>query len=529
MAMTAHRTHGSRRLARALARGIALSLATMPAALAAQLPAQLDGFDDYVRQAMTDWHVPGLSVAIVKHDSIVFARGYGTRTLGQDEPVDEHTVFAIGSATKAFTTVALGILVDEGRLELDDRVIEHLPDFRMYDPWVTREITVRDLVTHRSGLPGGRSNLLWYASGYDRDEIVRRIRYLEPTASFRAEYQYQNLMFLTAGQVVATVAETTWDEFVRTRILEPLGMRRSVTSVLPLSSMENVATPHASIRGEWQPLRYRNVDNVGPAGSINSSALDMAQWVRLHLGEGSVGGRRILSESMTREMRTPQFIVDPRRSGSMNALRRAGAGIHFFTYGLGWQVFDYRGRVVVWHGGNIDGMAAVVAMMPEEELGVVVLTNRNGGTVRDALMMRVFDAYTGGIDRDWSRLLLGREVLAPEPTPEPPSDSVAFALTSGRPPSHPPSAYAGTYEDSLIGTAVLSLNGDSLGIALETGLVGTLTHRDHDVFDVVFDDVGLWATFGALQGAEVVFEADETGAIRSFRIRGLGRFQRISR
>ncbi|NNF27381.1 MAG: serine hydrolase [Gemmatimonadetes bacterium] len=492
-----------------------------PPLLAQPIPVELRNFGPYVEQAMADWDVPGLSVAIVKDDALVFAEGFGTRTLGEDRPVDENTVFAIGSATKGFTTAALAMLVDEGVLEWDRRVIEVLPWFQMQDPWVTREITVRDLVTHRSGLPGGRSNLLWYASRYDRREIVRRIRFLEPTASFRAEYQYQNLMFLTAGLVVEEITGMTWDAFVASRILEPLGMDRSRTSVKPLTQMDNVASPHAEIHGQWRTLPWRNVDNVGPAGSINSTAADMARWVRLHLGGGEFDGTRLLSQGQAIELGTPQFVVDPDRAGSMNALNQVGVGIHFFTYGLAWQVFDYRGRKVMWHGGNIDGMAAVVAMIPEESLGLVILTNRNGGTVRDALMLRIFDAFLGGVERDWSR-----ELLAFEARQRGQSEPRRRPATTG-PTTHTVSALTGWYEDRLLGRAHVVARGDLLEIELETGLTGALTHRDGDVFEVLFDDVGLWATFGALQGAQVRFQTGFGGRVTTLRIEGVGEFGRI--
>ncbi|MDH3224274.1 MAG: beta-lactamase family protein [Gemmatimonadota bacterium] len=492
-----------------------------PALLAQPTPTELQGLGSYVERAMADWAVPGLSVAVVKDDTVVFARGFGTRTLGEDQPVDENTVFAIGSATKAFTTAALGMLVDEGLLEWDRPVIEILPWFQMHDPWVTREITVRDLVTHRSGLPGGRSNLLWYASRFDRREIVRRIRFLEPTASFRSEYQYQNLMFLTAGLVVEEIARMSWASFVASRILEPLGMERSLTSVKPLARMDNVASPHAQIQGEWRTLPWRDVDTAGPAGSINSTAADMAQWIRLHMGDGGIDGTRLISAAQALEMRTPQFVVDPDRAGSMNALNQVGAGIHFFTYGLGWQLFDYRGKKVMWHGGNIDGMAAVVAMIPEVGLGLVILTNRNGGTVRDALMLRIFDAFLGGVDRDWSR-----ELLAFEQRQRREQEPDGGTRETG-PRTHALTALTGWYEDRLLGRAHVVERGEGLGIELETGLAGTLTHRYGDVFDVIFDDIGLWATFPSLQGAEARFETGFGGGVTLLRIEGLGEFGRL--
>ena len=230
---------------------------------------------------MEAWGVPGLALAVVSDGEIVHARGYGVRDVTTGVPVDEHTLFAVGSTSKAFTAAALGLLVDEGRLSWDDRVIDHLPWFEMYDPYATRELTVRDLLTHRSGL--ARGDAVWSKWPHDRHEIVRRIRYLEPTRSFRGAWQYQNLMFLTAGEVVAAVSGQTWDDFVDQRIFTPLGMDRSVTSIRALGRFENVATPHIHIDGAATPVVHKNIDNVGPAGSIYSSAWQMASWLGLHM------------------------------------------------------------------------------------------------------------------------------------------------------------------------------------------------------------------------------------------------------
>ena len=285
---------------RILALVIAAAATIAPATLTAQAAQQASAgsarpmavdprtIDAYVEAAMRAWEVPGVAIAVVRNDSIVLARGYGVRELGKSDRVTPNSLFAVGSTSKAFTAAALGILVDERKLSWEDPVTKHLPRFQLYDPYVTRELTIRDLLTHRSGLP--RGDRLWHASGYDRAEVLRRVRFLPPSWSFRSAYGYQNIMFLAAGEVVTAVTGKSWDDFVRERIFVPLGMSRSVTSTRPLATMSDVATPHQSIDGTVRPVSWLNIDNVGPAGSINSSALEMAAWLRLQLGQGTCCG-----------------------------------------------------------------------------------------------------------------------------------------------------------------------------------------------------------------------------------------------
>src|SRR3712207_1959606 len=226
------------------------------------------GYDAYVTTALATWKVPGVAIAIVRNDSIIYAKGYGLRELGKADPVNERTLFAIGSASKAFTSAAIAMLVDEGKVRWDDPATRYLPNFQMHDPYVTRELSLRDLLSHRSGL--ARGDLLWYGSDLDRDEILRRVRFLQPSWSFRSTFGYQNLMYLAAGQVVARVANTTWDDFITRRIFQPLGMTASNTTVRALAGQPNVATPHAEIDDTVRTVAWRNIDNIAPAGSINS-------------------------------------------------------------------------------------------------------------------------------------------------------------------------------------------------------------------------------------------------------------------
>jgi CubicO group peptidase (beta-lactamase class C family) len=339
---------------------VALQSATVAAGSAqpARGAAPLPGLDAYVEAAMRDWQVPGLALAIVRNDSVIYARGYGTTEAGGGSPVDEHTLFAIASTTKAMTAAALGMLVDEGRVAWDDPVTRHLPSFQLGDPWVSRGLTVRDLLTHRAGL--ARSDQLWIAAPFDRAEILRRARHLPTAAGFRSEYGYNNIMYIAAGEVVGAAAGTTWDDFLDERLFGPLGMTRSTSRAATVATRDNVASSHVMVDGRVVPVPRRNYDNIGGAGGVFSSAWDMAQWIRLHLGGGAYDGRRLIEAGTVREMHTPHTVI---RGDTVS--ERLFPDTHFRAYGLGWMLQDYRGRKMVYHSGSINWTRTQVGMIPE--------------------------------------------------------------------------------------------------------------------------------------------------------------------
>ena len=455
-----------------------LSVAVVP--LRAQTGREpFPGWDAYVNQALATWKVPGAGIAIVRNDSVIYARGYGVRELGKPAPVDERTVFAIGSSSKAFTAAAVAMLVDDKKVSLDGKASQYLPGFQLADPYASRELTVRDLLSHRSGL--ARGELAWYGSGFDRDEIVRRVRFLQPTWSFRSQFGYQNIMYIAAGQVVAHVANTTWDDFVRDRIFAPLGMTASTTSIRQLAGRTDLSTPHAEVDGVVKPLaEWRNIDNAGPAGSINSTALDMARWLRMQLGRGSFEGKRLISERMIDEMRTPHTVI-PIDTGA----RRANPYTHLQSYGLGWFLQDYRGRLVVQHGGNVDGMTALVAMMPEENFGIVILTNMNGTGLPTALMNRVFDQQLGVTPEDWSAKSYARTEAARTRALAAQKKAEATRVPNTKP-SLALEKYAGTYADSLLGEVVVRDSSGTLVLQFGPNWHGTLEHWHYDTFRTRF-------------------------------------------
>jgi len=480
------------------------------AAAQAGLPADLDRYIEQVRQ---DWDVVGLAVAVVKDDSVVYAKGFGRRDLRQSDPVDEHTLFAIGSNTKAFTSAAIGILVDEERMTWDDRVIEHLPWFQLYDPYVTREIRVRDLLSHRSGL-GRRGDANWYGTDFDRDEVVRRIRYLEPNSSFRAAYGYQNTMFSSAGEVIEAVAGMTWDDFIKTRIFRPLGMTRSNTSTVDLERIDNVATPHARIDGEVTPVPYRNLDNVAAAGSINSSVREMTNWMRMMLAGGEFAGERILSADVVREVHTPQTIT-----GLSPQTKKLFPSTHFATYGLGWGLRDYHGRLVASHTGGIDGMLSQVMLIPEEQLGVVVLTNTSPNSSFNAITFHIVDSYLDAPRQDWNATFLDLREQQ-EKAAEEQRTKRENGRVKGTKPSLALSKYVGTYEDDMYGTVTITQEDGGLVIRRHTAWVGDLVHWHYDTFEVKWRDRVMGTTM-------LTFTIDAEGNVEALEVEDLEDFERV--
>ena len=487
-----------------------LLLLAGPPAHAQQVP--LAGLDEYVNRAMKDWGVPGLAIAVIKDDAIVLARGYGVRELGKPEPVGERTLFAIGSSSKAFTAAAIAMLVDEKKLTWDAPATQFLPGFQLYDPYVTRELTVRDLLTHRVGLE--RGDTLWYASPFQREDILRRIRYLKPSSSLRSRYGYQNVMYLAAGEVVRSVSGKAWDAFVHERIFVPLGMNDTNTSIRELSRSRDVAAPHSRLDGQVVAIPYRNIDNIGPAGSINSNVVDMAQWVRLHLGGGTSAGKPLISPAAAKEMATPQTVI--RLEGQMERLYPQA---HFLSYGLGWFLSDYRGRKLVEHGGAIDGMRALVAMIPEEKLGVVILTNLNGSILPVPLSYRIFDAFLGVPARDWSAEML-KTMTTVEEQARAAAAKVESERVTGTKPSLALDKYAGNYRSDMYGDAAVGFADGALTLQRGPGFTGTLEHWHYDVFRVTWSDRQMGKQF-------ISFRLDQRGRIAEMNIENLAEFVRV--
>jgi CubicO group peptidase (beta-lactamase class C family) len=403
-------------------------------------------FDRYVAQAAHEWHVPALAIAVVKDDSLVFAKGYGVLEAGKAQPADAHTRFAIGSTTKAMTSAGLAMLVDEGKLHWDDRVSKYIPELQLYDPWVTRELTVRDLLTHRTGLPG--TDLFW-ATGwkYSQADVIRRLRYVQPTASFRSEWQYQNVMYALAGTLIERISGTPWDAFIRARIFGPLGMTETEALVSSIAGKSNVAVPHALLNDSVKVVPVRSTDGVASAGSVWSSVSDMSKWMRFVLDSGRVGSKRLIAAATFRELITPQIAAPMEQYPALSLAKP-----DYFSYGFGWFIQDYREHQVWMHTGSIDGMCALIGLMPNERVGVYVLENLDHAELRHGLMYSVFDLYNGG-GRDWSAAL---KTLFAHPS------AAAASARATSPPSLPLDRYAGKYVDSAYGDVRVTLANGAL-------------------------------------------------------------------
>jgi len=471
-------------------------LAAAQFAVAQQDP--LAGFDDYVNKAIKDWEVPGVAIAVVKDDKVVLAKGFGVRKLGDPTPVDAKTLFAIGSSSEAFTAATVGMLVDGGKLKWDDKASEHLPGFVLYDAYASQQLTIRDTLSHRSGLQ--RGDFLWYGTDRSRAEILRQVRFIEPSWSFRSNFGYQNLMFLAAGEIVAKESGKSWDQFVKERIFTPLGMNDTGTSIKEFRPGGNVATPHSKVEGEVKQVPWRLIDNIAPAGSINSNVTDMAQWLRLQLGEGMFEGKRLLSSGSIKQMHSSQTIIN--LAGQYETLYPEA---HFLSYGLGWFLSDYKGRKLVEHGGAIDGMRAEVALMPEEKLGVVILTNLNGTVLPHFLMYRVLDLYLGKVDKDYAADGL-KTIRDAEARVAAAQKRLEETRVKGTSPSLKLEDYAGTYKNDLYGDVTVKLEDGKLHVRFGPAFEGELEHWHYDTFRANFS--------GPLGGnAPVTFSLNAQGKV----------------
>lgn len=485
-----------------------LLLLILPAFVFAQNDAnyadKLRELDAYAEKSRETFGVPGFAVAVVKDDKVIFAKGYGVRELGKPDKVDQNTLFAIASNSKAFTVAALAILVDAGKIKWDDKVTQYLPEFELYDPYVTREITIRDLVSHRSGLATFGGDLLWYETDYTNDEILRRIRFLKPTTSFRSRYGYQNVMFVAAGKIVERVSGKKWSDFVRERILQPLEMNDTTTSIRDFKPNANIAAPHNENpeTGRMRKIRYGNVDGAAAAAGINSSVADLANWLRMQLARGKFAGKTIFSERQSWEMQQPNIMIPiSEAAAKFNPTR------HFYGYGLGWFLNDYHGRKIMSHGGALDGMLSQTAFMPEENLGVVVLTNAET-PVYTALVNKTFDLFLNVPARDWSAELLERAKQGKAAQAEENRKIIAARVANTKP-SLPLTAYAGTYGGDFYGDARVSEENGKLVVRLlpSNNFVGDLEHWHYDTFRIRWRDSIVYP-FGL---GFVTFTIDENG------------------
>jgi len=463
---------------------------------------------------MKTFEVPGISVAIVKDGKILLAKGYGVRKLGEATPVDQQTMFAIGSNTKAFTTAALATLVDAGKLSWDDPVYQRLPGFVMYDPYVAHEMTIRDLLTHRSGMGLGEGDLLfWPHSTYTRDEIIYKLRFMKPVSSFRSRYAYDNLLYMTAGQIIPAVTGTSWDDYIRQRIFAPLGMNNSNVSSADFKPGGDYASPHSRVDGKLQVIPFEALDNVGPAGAINSCALDMARWVQLQLNRGKFADRdaRLFSEQRSREMWSPQTILplgDP--PPPLAALKS-----NFADYALGWGLRDYHGRKLIGHTGGVAGFVSRVMLVPEENLGVVVLTNAEEDGAFDSILFHILDYYFRLPPADWIAAFKSVKDADEKDAAETMKKAEAARDANSRP-SLPLEQYAGVYNDAWYGPITIRSEASGLVITFDhtPAMIGDLQPWQFDTFKAHWRD-------RTIEDAFITFSLNPEGGIDSARMKAV--------
>ena len=489
------------------------------------LPISSAAIDRTVTRAMQAFNVPGIAVGIVKDGKLIYAKGYGVRELGKAAPVDIDTLFQIGSNTKAFTAAALAILVDEHKIRWDDKVIDYIPEFRLYDPYVTREFTLRDLLSHRSGLGTGAGDLMFYPNtDFSRAEMIRGLRYLKPVSSFRSQYAYDNLLYMVAGQVVATVSGQTWDEFVTQRILVPLRMNGCVTSYRRIAAGSDTVTPHVMSEGKLTAIKPIEFTAISPAGAISCNVSGMAKWLQTQLNAGkSSDGAQIFTADRGGEMWTPNTVMP------LSPVLASLTHTHFEAYGMGWQLQDEFGYKRVSHTGGVPGTVTWVTLIPELHLGIVVLTNQQDGAAMEAVGNQILDAYVGAPKRDWIAIGLsydeGRTRVANAVEAE-----VAKVLNTGAaPPPLPLSAYAGHYRDLWRGDAQISLEAGKLVLRFSRteGLEGTLSPFKGNVFIVRWNDRSLnadaYVRFSQGFGPEVAPGGDQAAdpAIEGMTLRSI--------
>lgn len=462
----------------------------------------LSDFASWIDAAAEAWMVPGIAVAVVRGDDIIFTHTYGHRDIDKKLPVTPGTLFAIGSSTKAFTTAVMASLADEGLIDWEKPVRTFMPEFALQNEDAAAGMTPLDLVTHRSGMP--RHDLMWYNSPFSRDEILRRLRYLPLNKEPRTTFQYNNLMYLAAGCLSEKVAGKSWEELVRERLFEPLGMKRSNFSVAESEKDADFAVPYEERDDVLRKMKFRDITTIGPAGSINSTVLEMARWASLHLSDGTREGRRILSKSALDLLHTPAMqmggVPDPTEDGGVN-----------IGYAPGWFAEVYRGHVLLSHGGNIDGFSALVGFMPRDTYGFVILCNKNGAALPGLVMRHAADRLLGLERRDWNGEALSKRALSKGMLKESESKKAMFRV-EGTSPSHALAEYAGEYEHPGYGVATVSKSGEGLSFTIN-GISAPLEHWHYDIFNC-----GLNERDRTLENSKLRFGMNLAGDISEVRI-----------
>lgn len=444
----------------------------------AQVRKDYQQLDSYIDAAVDKFEIPGLAVGIIKNGEIVLANGYGYANADTKTEVDENTVFGIASCSKAFTAACIAILVDEDKLDWDDHVVDILPHFQLYDAYITRELTVEDLLCHRSGYETFDGDLLWYGTNYSREEVVSRFKYRENPYSFREQFGYSNLMFIIAGEVIREVSGKNWEDFVEEKVFNPLGMTSTTTTNTGFNTDMNIAWPHL----DGEVMDFINYDNSGPAASINSSVIDLLAWVELMLDKGAIEDSSMFTENQYYQLVSPHTVLHAGRAEKID-------GRHFSSYGLGWFLYDYQGMKVIHHGGGLPGFHSKVVLVPEDSLGYVILANELGGLV-GAIENKILDYHIGDAEKDWASLYFDY-VKKGKDREENRIAMLDSSRIEGTKPSLELNDYVGTYEDKMYGLASVNILDETLFVKLlpaEDLLNSPMAHWHYDTFSIDFAD-----------------------------------------
>lgn len=436
-------------------------------------------FDSFAEKARKEWQVPGLAVVVVKDGKVLLKKGYGIRELGKPDKVDTQTLFACASTTKAMTAVCMGILVDEGKVSWDDAVVKHLPDFQLYDPYVTRELKIRDLFTHNSGV--GNADFLWGSMNIPSAEILEKMKMVKPSYSLRSSFIYQNIFYLAAGKVIESISGLSWDKFIQQNVFDKLGMTHTF-ALLAQAKDINQSTPHFMIDNSVRVIERTNPDAIGPAGSARSCAEDMSKWVLCMLDSSKYSGGKLLKAKTWMELFKPQVMVPPSQFYPTMQLTKP----NWTTYGLGWFQQDYKGKKVNFHTGSLAGEIAIHGQLPEEKLGIYVFANFDHAEVRHALMFKAFDLFALGGARDWSGEFLTLYKKLNEQNEKQEKDFEAKRVANTQP-NLTLADYAGKYVDPLYGQIEITLEGNILNINLNNFAKAKLEHWHFDTFRGWYD------------------------------------------
>jgi CubicO group peptidase (beta-lactamase class C family) len=502
---------------------VCMLVATSWSAAPAQRPPVSDALppelDRYIAATLADGQIPGMAIAVVRNDSTLVARGYGVRELGKPAGVDANTVFDIASLAKSFTATAAGILVDRGVLRWDDPASRHLPGLVLPSPELTASATVRDFLSHRTGLDA--ANMMWVLTAVDRAEVLRRMRHLRAVGTFRQSWNYSNIGYTVAGEAAAAAGGTTLEAMLRDLLIKPMGLVSTTWTYEQAARMPNVASSHATIAGRQQAIRRESQRQpVAAAAGVQSTASDLTRWMRLHLNNGMLDGTRYVSDSTMRVMHSIQAVIPT--TPAMRAARLVQDTVA--GYGLGWQVMDYRGHPLLWHTGNGDGQIAMMALLPRDRLGVVVLVNTwSAPLIHGALINRILDSYLGFPERDWAAEALARIPAMQRARDE--ADRAMVEMRSAAPPPYPLGAYAGRYDHPLFGPIWVRNGASGLTLQMGDGQIADLEYHGGDAFfarwrDPLFREnfgthFNFAATGGSITGFTVRINRDEFTATRA--------------